>query len=90
MISSSLFSILLTAVKLGIQINAYLKRRREMMSPEQRAKYDAAMEKVRKENFDQAGNFNLGSGEGASPETPGIILKDALDPAANKDRPVGE
>jgi hypothetical protein len=58
-VSPSIFSILLTAVKLGLQINAYLKRQREKMSPEQRAEYDKACE----ESFDNAGNMGSGVGE---------------------------
>jgi hypothetical protein len=58
-VSPSIFSILLTAVKLGIQINAYLKRQREKMSPEQRAEYDKAC----KDSFDNAGNMGSGVGE---------------------------
>jgi hypothetical protein len=58
-VSPSIFSILLTTVKLGIQINAYLKRQRDKMSPEQRAEYDKAC----KESFNNAGSMSSGVGE---------------------------
>jgi hypothetical protein len=71
MINTILFKILLTV---GIETLKYLRRSRNLMSPEQRAEYDKAC----KESFEHAGN--MGSDEGALPETPGIILGDSLNP----------
>lgn len=61
--SPSLFSILLMAARLGLRINIYLNRRRETMSPEQRAEYDSAMAKARQESFGNAGGMGSGVGE---------------------------
>jgi hypothetical protein len=56
----ALFSILLTLVKLGLQIHAYLKQQRDKMSPDQRAAHDAAITDARLKDFDRAGSLGAG------------------------------
>jgi hypothetical protein len=56
MINALLFKILLTV---GIETLKYLRRSRNLMSPEQRAEYDKAC----KESFTGAGNMGSGVGE---------------------------
>jgi hypothetical protein len=56
----TVFSILLTLVKLGLQIHAYLKQQRDKMNPDQRAAHDAAIKTARLQDFDRAGTLGAG------------------------------
>ena len=57
------FSIIMSIIRLGFQIHAYMKKKRAELTPEQRAEYDAEMEKTKKESFEHAGNMGTGVGE---------------------------
>ncbi len=74
--------ILFTIVIEGFKL---LRRYYGSLTPEQRAELEAATE----ESFEHAGSMGSGVGEGALPETPGIVLMDAIDPKAHVDDKVG-
>ncbi len=74
--------ILFTIVIEGFKL---LRRYYGSLTLEQRAE----LEKATKESFEHAGSMGPEVGEGALPETPGIVVEGAMDPKAHVDDKVG-